>query len=431
MMFPRIGVLGLTLCHLALAQTPPAPLTLTLDDALARARTNSPQIIAANIAALLAREDTLQAKAALLPNANGFSQFIYTQPNGLPSGIFVANDGVHVYVNQVIVHGDIYAPAKLADYHKSQLAEAVAKAKAEIAARGLVAVVVEDYYTMVSAGRKLANGRQSLAEVQQFLDITQKQERGGEVAHSDTVLAQVLQLQRQRDLQEAQLALDKARLAFAVLLFPDFRQDFALVDDLDSARELPAFDQIQGMASRNSPDIRAAEATVQQQTFELKSVRAERLPSLSFDYYYGMYANQFALNDREGRGNLGSQAQAQLNIPLWTWGAAKSKVRQAELQLRQARSDLSLTQRQLLANLHSYYLESEAAGGQVASLRQSMELSALSLRLTMLRYQGGESSVLEVKDAQTTLTEARNALDDGLVRYRLALANLQTLTGAF
>jgi hypothetical protein len=36
-----------------------------------------------------------------------------------------------------------------------------------------------------------------------------------------------------------------------------------------------------------------------------------------------------------------------------------------------------------------------------------------------------------VKDAQTTLTEARNALDDGLVRYRLALANLQTLTGAF
>jgi len=431
MMFPRIGVLGLTLCHLALAQTPPAPLTLTLDDALARARTNSPQIIAANIAALSAREDTLQAKAALLPNANGFSQFIYTQPNGLPSGVFVANDGVHVYVNQVVVHGDIYAPAKLADYHKSQLAEAVAKAKAEIAARGLVAVVVEDYYTMVSAGRKIANARQGLAETQQFLDITQKQERGGEVAHSDTVLAQVVMLQRQRDLQEAQLALDKARLTFAVLLFPDFRQDFTLVDDLESAKELPAFDQIQGMASRNSPDIRAAEATVQQQTFELKSVRAERLPTLSFDYYYGMYANQFAIHDPEGRNNLGSQAQAQLNIPLWTWGAAKSKVRQAELQLQQARSDLSLTQRQLLANLHSYYLESQAAGAQVASLRQSMELSALSLRLTLLRYQAGEASILEVKDAHTTLVEARNALDDGLVRYRLALANLQTLTGAF
>jgi hypothetical protein len=34
-------------------------------------------------------------------------------------------------------------------------------------------------------------------------------------------------------------------------------------------------------------------------------------------------------------------------------------------------------------------------------------------------------------DAQTTLTLARNAYDDGQVRYRLAVANLQTLTGVF
>jgi hypothetical protein len=34
-------------------------------------------------------------------------------------------------------------------------------------------------------------------------------------------------------------------------------------------------------------------------------------------------------------------------------------------------------------------------------------------------------------DAQTTLVQARNAYDDGVVRYRLAIANLQTITGAF
>jgi outer membrane protein TolC len=51
--------------------------------------------------------------------------------------------------------------------------------------------------------------------------------------------------------------------------------------------------------------------------------------------------------------------------------------------------------------------------------------------LTVLRYQAGEVTVLEVADAQTTLVTARNAYDDGIVRYRLALANLQTLTGVF
>jgi outer membrane protein TolC len=120
-----------------------------------------------------------------------------------------------------------------------------------------------------------------------------------------------------------------------------------------------------------------------------------------------------------------------LTIPLWTWGAARSRIRQAELQVQQARNALSFTQRELLSNLNQFYQEAAAAADQIATLRQSMELSAESLKLTLLRYQAGEVTVLEVVDAQTTLVQARNAYDDGMVRYRLAIANLQTLTGAF
>ena len=57
--------------------------------------------------------------------------------------------------------------------------------------------------------------------------------------------------------------------------------------------------------------------------------------------------------------------------------------------------------------------------------------ASYSLRLTNLRYQAGESTVLEVVDAQSTLAQARNAYDDGLARYRLAFANLQTLIGNY
>jgi outer membrane protein TolC len=58
-----------------------------------------------------------------------------------------------------------------------------------------------------------------------------------------------------------------------------------------------------------------------------------------------------------------------------------------------------------------------------------MQVAAESLRLTILRYEAGEISVLEVVDAQSTLADARNAYDDGLSRYRLAIASIQTLTG--
>ena len=46
-----------------------------------------------------------------------------------------------------------------------------------------------------------------------------------------------------------------------------------------------------------------------------------------------------------------------------------------------------------------------------------MDLAAESLRLTLLRYQAGEATALEVVDAQNTVNAARNAYDDGLARY--------------
>src|SRR5262249_31922158 len=104
---------------------------------------------------------------------------------------------------------------------------------------------------------------------------------------------------------------------------------------------------------------------------------------------------------------------------------------QAELQLQQARNDLSLTQRTLLSELDQFYLEAQVATSQIGSLRDSLRLSTENLRLTRLRYTAGGSTAQEVVDGQNELVQARNAFDDGLVRYRVAVANLQTLTGVF
>src|ERR1039457_4711862 len=118
---PTLGM-GLALCLPAFAQTPAAgsaPLRITLQDAMERVQKYSQQTLTANLTALLAHEDTVQAKAALLPSVNGISQFIYSQPHGTPSGAFVSNDGPHVYNDQASVHGDIFDPGKRADYHRA------------------------------------------------------------------------------------------------------------------------------------------------------------------------------------------------------------------------------------------------------------------------------------------------------------------------
>jgi outer membrane protein TolC len=427
-----LAIAGFLACSLILfAQGPPLTLTLTLEDAMQRARTNSQQLLSADISARIAHEDRVQAKAALLPTLNWENGYIYTQPNGTDTGIFVGNNGPHVYTNMANVHADVFSPGKRADYQMAIAGEAIARARVEIAQRGLAATVVQNYYGMVTAQRHLANAQRAMDESGRFLDITRKQETGGEAAHADVVKAQVEVVNRQRDLSEAQLAIDKARIGFAVFLFPDFRQDFGVVDDLDQVAVLPAFPELEAMAQKNNPDVRAAQAAVTQNNFGIKSARAGLLPTVSVDYFYGLQANQYALHNPAGDNLLGSSVVAGATVPVWNWGSVRSKIKQAELRLQQAQVDLSFTQRQLLSNLNQFYLEAATASTQITLLKQAQDLAEESLRLTILRYEAGEATVLEVVDAQRTTVDAHNALDDGKARYRVALSALQTLTGAF
>jgi outer membrane protein TolC len=424
--------IGLALVFPSSAQTPPITrLTVSFDDALKLARENSPQLLAARTSAGLAKEDRLQARAALLPGVHWTNEFIYTQPNGTESGVFVGNDGTHVYNNQAVVHGEILSLTKLSERRMAIAAEAAAIARTEIVSRGLAVVVTESYYGLVAAQRKNADARQRREEAERFLEITRKLEAGGEAARSDVVKAQVQAEQRRREAQETELAVEKARIGLAVLIFSDFRQEFQVVDDLEQLPALPPFDQAQALAVRNNPDVRAAEMAVSQESLGIKAAKGEMLPSLSFDYFYGINAREYAIYDAEHFRNLGSSFQVGLSIPVWNWGATRSKIRQAELRLRQTQSELRFTQKKVLADLKSFHREAEVAGTQVASLRRSSDLAAESLKLTLLGYEAGEASALEVVDAQSTLIEARNALADGFLRYRLALANLQTITGAF
>ena len=116
---------------------------------------------------------------------------------------------------------------------------------------------------------------------------------------------------------------------------------------------------------------------------------------------------------------------------MWDWGTLRSKLRQAEYQRQQAHVELTLAQRQTISELYSFYNEARTAKSAVDTVRETANLADEGLRLITLRYQAGQASALEVVDAQNTLSQARNAYDDAQARFRLAVAQLQTLTGSF
>jgi outer membrane protein TolC len=413
---------------------------LTLKDALELAQKNDPQVLAALDDAAGAAEDVRQARASRYPSLSGKSEYLGTQGNGkLSESRFVTNDGVHVYRDWAVLHQDLNAGLFLGTgIDRAASAEALAGAKAEVARRGLAPTVTRAYYGLLIAQRKYSTAQQGVDQAQRALTISQDLQRGGEVAHSDVVKSQLQLNLQQQGLRESQLAMETARLDLAVLLYRDFNQNFSVVDDLELSPALPPIADVRALAERENPALRVAMETLRGADLDTSIARQAYLPTLSADFVEGIEANAFALHSTvaadEKLGplpNLGYFVTLSLNIPVWDWGVRRSKVRQAEIKREQANVELSVAQRQLVRNLQGSYREAQTAREQMDLLRSAVDLASESLRLIVLRYQAGEATVLELVDAQTALTQARNAYDDGIVRYRLALSNLQTLTGAF
>ena len=418
--------------------SPTSTATITLDDAIKLAEANEPSFAGALAESRAASLESKDAKAGLLPSVTYHNQYLFTESNhtkgatsqggfsqSLP--VFIANNAVHEYTSQGTVN-ETFGLAGVAAVHLADANAARARAELEIARRGLVSTVVGLYYNVRGGAGRLAIAQRAVEEANRFVDITEKREAGGESAHADVIKAHLSQQQRQRDLAEAGLANEKAQLELGVLLYLDPGTKFSIAEET-APPALPDHSAVEAAARDNNPEVRSALATLQAGQAESLNAWAGLLPDLALNYTYGIDAPQVASHGPDGSLNRGYSASATIDIPIWDWLTSERKVKEAHIRAEATRVALTTAQRRLLADLTEFYNEADVARQELASLDASVTDAREALRLTSLRYVNGESSVLEVVDAQGTLVTAENARADGSVRYELALAQLETLTG--
>jgi outer membrane protein TolC len=423
------------------ASTPTAtdsPVVVSLDEAIRRAEGNEPLFAAAQAESGSAKLERSIVRAGLLPSATYHNQALYTQSNGQQNqagqGVsaqaapkFIANNAVREYASQGVFN-ETFGLAGVAGVRRADAGAARAAAELEVARRGLVAAVTGLYYGVVAEDNKLAIAERAHNEAAEFTSLTGKREQAREAAHADVVKAQLLEQQRERDLSDARVAAEKARLELGVLLFADPRTPYKVAAE-ETIAPLADRATVEATAGKNNPELKSALAAVSVSNADVLAARAVYLPDLGLNVTYGIDAPQFAVNGPDHVRNLGYSASCTVDIPVWDWLSTAHKVKQSEIRRDVAKVALTATQRRLIARLDEAYSEAETARDQLASLDLSVTTAAESLHLTKLRYAEGEASVLEVVDAQTAFVTAENAREDGRTRYQTARADLQTLTG--
>ncbi len=407
---------------------------LTLDEALRLANLQASAYQQAAFNERIAAEDVKQAQAAFLPRVNTPLSYLYTSPAlGLPPGeprppSFIANNAVNEHQGYLNVAGDIDIVGKLhATLEKDRALLAAAHAGTEVARRALAQAVVEAYYGLALASAQRHGAEQNLAAAEEFVRITSLLLSGGEVASVDLTRAQLQTTARRDELEKARANEVITAGALRVLVGYDFLQPIATTD---LTLAMPADSEIQRLtadAISQRPEFAQFEAERRATEQEVRIARAERLPSLSYSILGGFDTDSF--RGPRLKAHSGVSTAVSLNIPIFDWGASRSKERQARLRAQVAESRRTQALRGFVQQFYAAQAEAISAAARFRLAGSGVTLAQSNLDASIARYRAGEAQIIEVTDAQTALVAQKTALYQAIFDYQTAFGRLRQAAG--
>ncbi len=424
------------LASFAQGQTQPtlSPNPLTLDDVLRLANAQVSTLQSATLNERIAAEDLNQARAAFLPKVSAPLSYIYTSPAlGLPPGeprapSFIANDAIGAYEALVNVSGDFDIAGRLrASLNRNRALLAAARAGTEVARRALAQAVIEAYYNLALANAQHRAAEGNLRAAEEFEQITSLLLSGGEVAPVDLTRAQLQTLTRRDELERARVNEEVAAGALRVFVGYQFSQPI-VTSDLAQALPVNAeFQQFKVDDISRRPEFTQLEQQLRAAREEIKIARAERLPSLSYSLNGGFDTD--SLHGPRLKEHSGVSAAISVNIPVFDWGASRSRERQAGLRAEVAENERALALRGFTQQFYAARSQAASAAARINVAREAVTKAEENVAASIARYRAGEAQIVEVTDAQTTLVEQRTALYQAIFDYQTALARLRQATG--
>jgi len=417
------------LVFLALPAWSQEPVRLSLADAIGRALDTGTAVRIATTSTREAEARALEARSALQPQ--------------LGAGGQLANETINLATFGFSVPGqpNVTDPFNVVDAHISfamNVIDFAAKRRYQAARAGVkvtqedqrrleneVAAAVASLY--VSYGRSSARIEEIRANVDLFTKLRQlalDQKNAGVGTRLDTTRADVQLSRQQQALLVAANQRDLARLALLRAIGADFETDLVLTDDWTRAIAAPPpLQAALEAARRQRPELTVLEQRLRLAELNIAAARAERLPTVEAQALGTESGNR--VRDLEWSRTVA----AVVNVPLFTGRRIEARVAEAQAQRDQIRLQQNDTERQIEQEVRRALLAFDSARGRVELATQGVQLAQDELELASDRFKAGVASSIEVDNAQTSLSTARDLRIDALADEAQARFDLARSTG--
>lgn len=385
----------------------------------------------------LAAGDLTQAKASLYPRITANPTLIFTSPSltgKTPNGTirppsFLGANAITEYQGLLTATGEIDTSGRLrATIRRNQALLEAARSGTEAARRNLVVGLDEAYLNLGLAATKKTAAEENLRVAVDFENLTKLLAQGGEVPPIDGVRAGVQSAARRDELLQAELAEQQAADSLRVFIGYDFSQPVSVGDLLTSVPNLSEVENLtSGANSENRPEIAQINAQIKAAKEGVKIAKAERRPQVVYILDGGFISD--SLFPKPIFNTLGVRATIGVTIPIFDFGASKSRETQAKIRAQTAEQSKIFTTRMLAQQYRSAILQANSARERIRLIGDNIKNAEKVVEVSTLRYRAGEAPITEVTDAQIQVITLRTALYQAIYDYQIALARIRQAVG--
>lgn len=374
----------------------------------------------------IAAGDVTQARAGFLPQSRLINGFTYNSPLLYNRQVFsfIPLNGIREYGSLLSLSQEFDTSGRLrADMARARANEAIAAAGVAITRRDLRRAVAAAYYRALLTRRLVRVVQDALAESRSFEKRAKMLFQAGEAAQADVVKASAQAAFLEQAANAAELEAGLANQELASFWTPDVAARLPLVDALEETPAPPGGEAAPAAPFLKRPEFNILDAQRRGFQADVRRARSGLLPQMAFTFQYGIDSTAVRINDR------GYAAFVNLTVPLFDWNRAREAMRQARLRMQQADSGRAIAERTLSKEYHSALARVRQLYEQISLTREQTRLAEDDLRLSRLRYEGGEGSALDVVTAQNQLAQARSNYYTTMANYLNAQADLEVASG--
>lgn len=292
------------------------------------------------------------------------------------------------------------------------------EAQAEATRWALAAEARQAFAQLVAARALHALAQAAEDDARTLRDLVIRRADLGEAREADRIKATVewLRQQRQRAAAEREAATAEAQVrALAVTPLPE-----PLAVSEPWLRPLaPSLDRtaLVARAQKHSPRLRAARAEAARQQALLAQARQARVPDLGLSVFRRHEVDRRATGVALG-----------LTLPLWN--ARRGEIARADAAMRLGQAEAERAQLDLQIELEARIKDVQAAGDQLALLEHELLPAATrSAALVRFAFEQGETSLLELLDAQRTWRDTQREAAEARRALSVAIGDVQKLVG--